>query len=102
MAKELALEVGGPLVVDLPDADFAVAARGYDAWVLRKKDFSEDKRKNAHVTGLIGINQTSEEKQFGIYRLNWVALRDGKWSDSQVIWTAGNLAVANPCMVSTL
>lgn len=78
------------------------AARSYDAWVIRKKDFSEDKRKNAHVTGMCGINQTSEEKRRGIYRLNWVFLRDGEWSDSQVCWTAGSLALACPCLKSAL
>ena len=76
------------------------AATAYKAWVIRKNDFSEDKRKNAHVTGMIGINQTDKEKEDGIYRLNWVVLRGGKWSESQVVWTAGDLAIASPCMVS--
>lgn len=78
------------------------AARAYDQWVLRKKDFSEDKRKNAHTTGTLGINQTAEEKKLGIYRLNWVFLRDGEWSDNQVVWVAGNLALASPCLKSSL
>lgn len=78
------------------------AARGYNRWVLRKDDFSEDKRKNAHVTGMAGINQTPDEKPMGIYRLNWIFLRDGIWSENQVCWTAGNLALAHPCMRSLL
>lgn len=78
------------------------AARSYDAWVITKKDFSDDKRKNAHVTGMIGINQTAGEKQSGLYRLNWVLLRDGAWSEMQCLWTAGNLAVACPCIKSSL
>jgi len=78
------------------------AATSYDRKLITKKDFSEDKRKNAHVTGMIGINQTAEEKVHGIYRLNWVFLRDGKWADFQVVWTAGNLAVGCPCFVSKL
>jgi hypothetical protein len=78
------------------------AARSYDAWVIRKRDFSEDKRKNAHVTGMIGINQTSEEKEHCIYRLNWINLRHGKWVDTQCCWTAGNLAIANPCIRALL
>ena len=76
------------------------AATSYNASVIRKTDFSEDKRKNAHVTGMLGINQTSEEKQQGIYRLNWTFLRDGAWTDTQVCHTAGNLALACPCIVS--
>lgn len=78
------------------------ASSAYDSWVIRKKDFSEDKRKNAHVTGMLGINQTSDEKRIGVYRLNWVFLRDGAWTDSQVVWTAGNLALACPCLRSCL
>lgn len=76
------------------------AARSYDRWLIGKGDFSEDKRKNAHVTGMIGINQTPHEKVRGIYRLNWPFLRDGEWADNQYVWTAGNLALGCPCIRS--
>lgn len=76
------------------------AARSYDRWLIGKGDFSEDKRKNAHVTGMIGINQTPHEKQRGIYRLNWPFLRDGEWTDTQYVVTAGNLALGCPCIRS--
>lgn len=78
------------------------AASSYNSGIIRKNDFSEDKRKNAHVTGMLGINQTTEEKEQGIYRLNWVFLRDGGWTESDVVWTAGCLPLACPCIVSTL
>jgi len=78
------------------------AARGYKKWLLKNDDFSEDKRKNAHVTGMAGINQTPDEKQMGIYRINWLFLRDGTWTENQCCWTAGNLAIANPCIRSLL
>jgi hypothetical protein len=79
------------------------AATAYeDKWVIRKGDFSEDKRKHAHVTGMLGINQTSNEKKQGIYRLNWVDLRQGRWSETQCCWCAGELAIACPCIVSKL
>ena len=84
------------------------AATAYNSWIIRKKDFSEDKRKNAHVTGMIGINQSEKsddgqpsEKELGVYRLNWVVLRGGGWPESKVVWTAGNLAVACPCIISS-
>ncbi len=77
------------------------AATSYDAKTIRKRDFSEDKRKAAHVTGMLGINQTGVEKEKGIYRLNWIVLRDGKWADHQVVWTVGNLGIACPCIKST-
>jgi hypothetical protein len=78
------------------------AARSYDQWLIRKGDFSEDKRKNAHVTGMIGINQTPAEKKKGVYRLNWIFLRDGEWTESQYVWMAGNLALGCPAMRSLL
>lgn len=78
------------------------AARTYEAKTLHKGGFSESKTKNAHVTGLLGLNQIGDEKRQGIYRLNWILLRDGAWAENQVIYTAGNLALGCPCMKSFL
>jgi hypothetical protein len=78
------------------------AASSYDRRLITKRNFSEDKRKNGIVNGMLGINQTPLEKFRGIYRLNWVMTRETKWTDSQVVWTAGNLAVGCPCFISKL
>ncbi|QDP54820.1 MAG: putative ATP-dependent helicase [Prokaryotic dsDNA virus sp.] len=78
------------------------AASAYKRWLIKKEDFSEDKRKHAHVTGMLGINQTEEEKEKRIYRLNWVDLREGKWSSNQCVWTAGDLIMGSPCMISSM
>lgn len=78
------------------------AASSYKSKTIQKGDFSEDKRKAAHVTGMLGINQTSKEKVDGVYRLNWIVLRKGVWADHQTVTTAGNLAIANPCIVSAI
>jgi hypothetical protein len=43
---------------------------------LNPTNFSEDKRKLSHVTGMIGLNQIGEEKRRGIMRLNWIVLRE--------------------------
>lgn len=77
------------------------AATAYDKDVIRKTDFSESKTKNAHVTGALGINQTPEEKKLGIFRLNWLFLREGKWADNQTVMVAGNLAIACPAIISS-
>lgn len=77
------------------------ARTAYDSWLIRKRDFSEDRRKNDHVTGMVGINQTDHEKKQGIYRLNWVNIRKGKWTENQVVWCAGNLSIACPCIISS-
>lgn len=70
-------------------------------WVMDKIDFSEDKRKHGKVTGMLGINQQPAEKKLGVYRLNWIDLREGHWTSRQVVWTAGSLAIASPAIISS-
>ncbi len=76
-------------------------ARSYDATTIGRSHFSEDKRKLAHVTGMLGINTTPEEKIDGVQRLNWVVLREGEYSEGQCVHVAGCLAIANPAIRST-
>lgn len=85
------------LVVTATQSD----ANSYDSHILTKKNFSEDKRKLSHVTGMVGLNQTEEEKHKGVYRLNWILLREGVYYETQCVHTAGSLALANPVMRST-
>lgn len=75
-------------------------ADGYKTEVLGKGNFSGDKRKNAEVTGMIGINVNKEDKKKGLARLNWVALREGEFTESQCLYVAGCLAIGNPCILS--
>lgn len=84
------------LVVTATQSD----ASSYESDLLRRKNFSEDKRKLSHVTGMIGINQTQEEKRDGIFRLNWIALREGLYYETRCVHVAGCLAIANPAIVS--
>jgi hypothetical protein len=76
-------------------------AASYESDILKRKHFSEDKRKLAHVNGMIGINQSEDEKDEGIYRLNWVALREGDYSEKKCVHVAGCLAIGNPAICST-
>ena len=87
------------LVVTATQAN--AASYGDEVGVITRKNFSEDKRKLAHVTGMIGINQTSDEKNLGLYRLNWVLLREGEYSEYRCVHTAGCLPLANPAVLST-
>ena len=41
-----------------------------------------------------------EEKKLGVYRLNWVLLREGYYVESRCVTVAGCLEIANPCMLS--
>lgn len=85
------------LVVTATQSD----ADSYERKTLDRRNFSEDKRKLAHVTGMVGINVTTEEKEKGIMRLNWIVRREGAYSTSRCIHLATCLPLANPCVLST-
>lgn len=60
---------------------------GHEEPVLQTmKDFSNDKRKYAHVTGMFGLNQTPEEKDKGGMRLNWLVLREAPFNTSRPLY----------------
>ena len=63
-------------------------ATSYTAKRMGKQHFSEDKRKLAHVTGMLGLNQTEEEKELGIMRLNWIAVREAASNPAQCLYVA--------------
>lgn len=85
------------LVVTATQSD----ADSYTVETMNMGNFSEDKRKNAHVTGMVGINQAGDEKKLGLQRLNWLALRESEFTPSDVCHVAGCLAVANPAILSS-
>jgi len=74
----------------------------YDAVTITRKHSSEDKRKLAHVTGMMGINQTEEEKKKGIMRLNWIKVRDAEYLESKCVTIAGCLALGNVAIRSAM
>jgi len=76
-------------------------AASYRTTTVDRSNFSEDKRKLAHVTGMVGINQTADEKAKGLTRLNWVVLRESEFNEEKCVHAAGCLAIGNPCLFST-
>ena len=84
------------LVVTATQTDSA----SYKVGTMGKDNFSDDKRKLAHVTGMIGLNQSHEEKALGVMRLNWVGLREGEFSETRCVNVAGCLGIANPSIRS--
>ena len=68
---------------------------------LDRRSFSEDKRKNAHATAMIGVNVRGSDKDAGVMRLNWVFKREGEFSSGKYLYTATCLPLANPCVLST-
>lgn len=85
------------LVVTATQAD----AASYKAKTVDMSNFSEDKRKLSHVTGMVGLNQTPEEKEHGVIRYNWVVLREDEFTQGRCIHVAGCLPLGNPCVKST-
>lgn len=75
-------------------------AASYRAQTIDMANFSEDKRKLAHVTGMIGINSSVEEKAVGLQRLNWIVLRESEFNTERCIHVAGCFDVGNPAVHS--
>lgn len=69
------------LVVTVTQSD----ADAYTSKTLSRKNFSEDKRKFAHVTAFFGINQTEEEKAKGVFRLNRLVAREDYFDSKQQV-----------------
>lgn len=84
------------LVITATQAD----AKSYKSELLSMENFSDDKRKNAHVTGMLGLNQNQGEKEKEIMRLNWINLREAESSVNKVVYVAGCRSIANPLMQS--
>jgi replicative DNA helicase len=70
----------------------------YKARWISMEHSSEDKRKLAHVTGMVGINQTAEEKRDGVIRLGWVVLREEEFHMQWGPYVAQCLALGDPCV----
>jgi len=75
-------------------------AASYNADLLDMTNFSEDKRKYAHATAFFGLNQNSNEKTKGVYRLNMLNSRSEDFNRMKICYAAGCLSVANPCILS--
>jgi hypothetical protein len=72
-------------------------AKSYDAKVLSRRHFTEDKRKYGHVTGMVGLNQDQDEYKRGIMRLNWVIpLRDAPRTIGRMCYVAECRSLASP------
>lgn len=85
------------LVVTATQAD----AASYTAHLIGRSNFSDDRRKNDHVTGMLGINATEEEQSRGIFRLNWVKRREEAYTETRCVYVAGCLGIGRPHICST-
>lgn len=84
------------LIVTATQAD----AASYTKASLGMENFSEDKRKLGHVTGMLALNQTAAERERGLMRLRWVVLREGGAGENQQATLLQWLAACRPVMDS--
>lgn len=73
-------------------------AESYKKGLLDMSNYSEDKRKNAHVTALYGLNQDVQgrEKSIGLMRFNKIVIREGEFHSSQQVYVLQNLSIGRP------
>lgn len=76
------------------------AGRGYQKSSLDMSDYSEDKRKYAHVTGMYALNQTEEEKEAGIMRFGVLVQRAGEFFTKREVYVGQALRLGQPLVFS--
>ena len=86
------------LVVAPTQAD----AASYSKNRLDLNNFSEDKRKYAHVTAMYGLNQDPEgrEKELGLMRINKIVIREGDFHPTQEVYVLQRLQIGRPFLGS--
>jgi len=96
--RRLSQEKGQPLVITATQAD----ANSYEKNRLALNNFSEDKRKYAHVTAMWGLNQDPKgrEKKIGIMRINEIVIREGEFANINEVTVLQNLKRGRPFLTS--
>jgi hypothetical protein len=84
------------LVLTATQAD----AKSYTARTLTRSNFSEDKRKMAHVTAMLGLQCDENEKKKGLLRLNRLVAREDEFYPSQCVTILQRLEMGKPFLGS--
>lgn len=73
-------------------------ADSYGRDVLTRKNFSEDKRKYAHVSAMWGLNQDTKdrEKDLGMMRINEIVIREGVFKSENSVVVLQDLRSGRP------
>ena len=75
-------------------------AKSYDKRSIALSNFSEDKRKYAHVTMMLSLNQTHEEKARGIMRISKMIAREDEFDILREITVLQCLKIGRPYLGS--
>lgn len=86
------------LMVTATQAD----ADSYDRETLHLKNFSEDKRKYAHVTAMYGLNQDPKgrERKIGLLRINELVVREDEVDYARKVAILQRLQIGRPYLGS--
>ncbi len=92
--RRLSQEWSDMLVLSASQSD----AQGFDKVLLDRQNYSEDRRKLDHVTGMIGINMSNDEKLMGLARLNEVISRET--DGTKIVKVLHRLEIGRPVLYS--
>lgn len=67
-----------------------------EAELIGRSMVSEDKRKKAHVTAMLGITQSDAEEDYELRRFNWIVRRGERSTRRRVLHAAGCLDLGAP------
>lgn len=86
------------LVITATQAD----AKSYDQNTLKQSNFSEDKRKYAHVTAMYGLNRDKygREKKLGLLRINALVIREDEFDVASEVTVLQSLSLGRPFLDS--
>jgi len=71
--------------------------QGTDRELITQLDTAEDIRKIAHCDCMLGLNQTQEERDNGIMRINVISHRHREFFQNRAVMVEQDLAISNPC-----
>lgn len=75
-------------------------SEAYDKKILTAKNFSEDKRKNAHVTCTLALQQVPEEKVAGLIRMSKILAREDEFDVRNQVKVIQCLSIGAPMLGS--
>ena len=68
--------------------------------IITRANFSEDKRKFAHVTAMYALNQFGDEKKRGVLRIGPLVIREDEYDDRQMVHVLQCLQMGAPYLAS--
>lgn len=71
-------------------------AASWDAAVMTRQHLSEDKRKAAHPTAMLGLSATQSEREMQVAKLNYLIRRDDVCNEMDQLYVAQCLPICAP------